>query len=163
MTSLPRNSSQEQRRQIQIYSNKPVACTRCDETNPTKFYYDPNGYRNSACRKCEKERKALSQKSTNYRKIQKKWRRENPTYGHTYNFRHKYGLSGLDYQNMLARQNGVCLICGQPPAETQSLSVDHCHATGKVRGLLCIHCNTGIGMFKDSQELLRKAAEYLEK
>lgn len=61
---------------------------------------------------------------------------------------------------LLASQDGVCAICGTAPAG-QALALDHCHDTGKIRGLLCKHCNLGLGLFKDDTTLLTKAREYL--
>lgn len=78
-------------------------------------------------------------------------------------FRHikrKYGLSREDYAEMLAAQNGCCYIC-EIPSDNKRLYVDHCHSTGIVRGLLCHHCNTGIGNFEDDPKLLAAAIEYL--
>jgi len=69
---------------------------------------------------------------------------------------------------MLESQNNVCKVCNQPEKAVHritkqpvALSVDHCHTTGKIRGLLCSGCNTGIGKLKDSPEILSKAIEYL--
>ncbi|MGE0576133.1 MAG: endonuclease VII domain-containing protein [Reyranella sp.] len=60
-------------------------------------------------------------------------------------------------------QEGRCKICRRPAEEGQwkVLRVDHDHATGKIRGLLCHHCNVALGHFGDSPELLERAAEYL--
>jgi hypothetical protein len=63
---------------------------------------------------------------------------------------------------MSERQKNVCAICGLKCVTKPRLSVDHCHSTGRIRGLLCGVCNTGFGMFKNSPELLRKAALYAE-
>jgi hypothetical protein len=71
----------------------------------------------------------------------------------------KYGLTLEDYEAMRARQNDVCAICKMP--SRRRLEVDHCHATGMVRGLLCQACNVGLGRFKDRPALLRAAADYL--
>ena len=74
-----------------------------------------------------------------------------------------YGITKEQYQNMLQQQNFCCAICSSS-VETQrdkTLSVDHCHTTGKIRGLLCHFCNTGIGLFKDDQQNLMKAYNYL--
>jgi Recombination endonuclease VII len=65
-----------------------------------------------------------------------------------------------DYRRMLSKQNGACAICKQVFQET--LAVDHCHTTGKVRGLLCRKCNTGLGNYGDDPGRLREAAAYLE-
>lgn len=68
----------------------------------------------------------------------------------------------------MKKQNGTCAICNQPEivknnqGQIISLAVDHCHVTGKTRGLLCFCCNVGLGVFKNNPNLLRKAAEYLE-
>jgi len=61
-------------------------------------------------------------------------------------------------------QGGVCAICGKPEAtaRTKRLCVDHCHETGKVRGLLCSHCNRAIGLLGDSCAILASAITYLE-
>lgn len=76
-----------------------------------------------------------------------------------------YGLTEAEYQAMLAAQGGLCAICRTPEAvkgkPEASFRVDHCHTTGAVRGLLCAHCNSGLGQFRDDPTLLRKAAAYL--
>ncbi len=79
-----------------------------------------------------------------------------------------YGLTLADFDRMLTEQGGLCAICRQPPTEAvnqtgqRGLHVDHDHATGAVRGLLCTNCNGSLGKMKDSPELLRAAADYLE-
>jgi hypothetical protein len=79
-----------------------------------------------------------------------------------------YGLTPSDYQRMYQSQRGLCAICKQPETMTyrgqvKQLSVDHNHATGEVRGLLCAACNFAIGKFNDNPTLLRAAANYLER
>ncbi len=78
-----------------------------------------------------------------------------------YDLQKAYGLTLVDYRAMVAAQAGVCAICTKPCS--RSLSVDHCHTTGKIRGLLCIACNKGLGFFKDSTDLLAAAAGYLQR
>lgn len=73
-----------------------------------------------------------------------------------------YGITEAQYDEMVASQDGKCRICRSACKTGQRLSVDHCHKTGKVRGLLCKNCNNAIGLFKDDPELLRRAIEYLE-
>ena len=72
-----------------------------------------------------------------------------------------YGLRLPDYTRLFEVQGGVCSICQIPPNSGGVLSVDHCHSTGRVRGLLCNACNSGLGHFKDSLSSLASAAEYL--
>ncbi len=83
----------------------------------------------------------------------------------------RYALTPADYDRLLAEQGGLCAICGKPESVQQpnrvtgaeSLAVDHDHETGRVRGLLCMLCNTAIGKFGDDPEMLRRAANYLER
>jgi len=72
-----------------------------------------------------------------------------------------YGLTKEGYLEMFKSQNGVCAICCNPEKKKR-LAVDHCHNTGKIRGLLCARCNTSIGRFNDDVELLQKAIDYLK-
>lgn len=71
-----------------------------------------------------------------------------------------YGLTNEDYSIMLNDQNGVCGICEEDPGDRR-LSVDHDHQTGRIRGLLCRTCNAGLGMLKDSEQILARATKYL--
>ncbi len=71
----------------------------------------------------------------------------------------KYGITPEVYETMLIEQRGVCAICGG--VDSRKLAVDHCHSTGRVRGLLCGTCNRGLGNFRDSTELLERAKGYL--
>ena len=74
----------------------------------------------------------------------------------------RYALTPQQLVAMRAAREGACAICGQTPDDAKGLHTDHDHDTGFVRGLLCKHCNLGIGWFRDSPELLRKTANYLE-
>lgn len=79
-----------------------------------------------------------------------------------------YGLSPEEYDNMLHLQGGVCEICHEEETlknrgNTVTLSVDHDHSTGQVRGLLCSSCNKGLGFFRDSPELLIVAIDYIRR
>jgi hypothetical protein len=80
--------------------------------------------------------------------------------------RYYYGVDSEWYAEQLVKQNGVCAICHKPENKTINgkllkLAVDHCHDTGKVRGLLCQACNRGIGCFNHDPMLLRSAIGYL--
>jgi hypothetical protein len=78
--------------------------------------------------------------------------------------RRKYGVSAEQYDAMVAAQDGRCLICkNPPPPEQRGLVVDHCHATGRARGLLCNNCNALLGMAADDVSRLRAAIDYLER
>ena len=58
--------------------------------------------------------------------------------------------------------SGVCAICGSARSVKRNLSLDHCHKTGELRGVLCHNCNVGLGHFKDDADLLRRAVDYLD-
>lgn len=80
--------------------------------------------------------------------------------------RHRHGISLDEYNALLELQEGKCAICGgndYGAARYKHFTVDHNHVTGKIRGLLCGNCNTGLGQFKDNKEHLYKAIAYLEK
>lgn len=74
----------------------------------------------------------------------------------------KYGLTTDQYNEMLFNQDSKCIICNKACTTGQTLSIDHDHHTKVVRGLLCRKCNSGIGLFDDSVELLEKALAYLK-
>jgi len=80
----------------------------------------------------------------------------------------KYNINKHEYNELIKKCNNRCTICKQKETNTDSktnkkysLSVDHCHKTGNVRGLLCSSCNNGLGFFKDNIELLNNAINYL--
>jgi hypothetical protein len=75
----------------------------------------------------------------------------------TYYLTRRYGITAAEADYLLRAQGGVCAICEAAPA----VHVDHDHATGAVRALLCFNCNGGLGQFKDDPDVLRAAAEYV--
>lgn len=75
-----------------------------------------------------------------------------------YRLKKKYGITEEDYQKILLSQNNRCAICNNI---VKRLGVDHDHQTGKIRGLLCHHCNAGLGAFRDNPLLLLFARDYL--
>lgn len=95
-------------------------------------------------------------------------RDRNPLRHRAYEYLNRFGLTLDDYFKMHDAQQGVCASCGRPETDRRNgkirwLAVDHCHSTGAIRGLLCGNCNNGIGRFRDDPDLLRKAADYLER
>jgi len=75
----------------------------------------------------------------------------------------KYGITPDEYKEMLKEQQDKCKICERDfDGEVNVPHVDHCHSSGKVRGLICRTCNTGLGNFEDRTDWLKKAVEYLE-
>ena len=72
-----------------------------------------------------------------------------------------YGIDVADYERMLESQNGGCCICGKQPESNRALDIDHDHATGRVRGLLCSKHNRALGLMNDDIGLLLKSIKYL--
>lgn len=80
-----------------------------------------------------------------------------------YNLRQLYGITFEHFEEMLAAQGGRCAICSERFRSGFTTHVDHDHATGRVRGILCDACNNGLGRFRDNPEVLQRAARYLER
>jgi Recombination endonuclease VII len=152
-------------------------CTKCGvEKELTDFYrqHSKSGYR-AACKECvlahgrEKDKagsdelKAKSAKQRHSWNDPEKWsiRQKIARKSH---LKRNYGMSLEEFQHRLDEQNSCCAICGIhiQDATHKQLVVDHCHTTGKVRGLLCDLCNTALGKFKDNKEVLKQAIKYLD-
>lgn len=120
----------------------------------------PNGYFNKKiCRTCSE---AFTPKAPSQLYCNPKCRGKNSYYQRV------YGITEAEYELMKQEQNQQCYICYSSGFKigknnhSEFLAVDHDHATGKVRKLLCHNCNRGLGIFQDNPELLRKAAKYIE-
>lgn len=88
------------------------------------------------------------------------YRKKHPRNHFKCRLKEKYGMTIEHYEELMLKQSGVCAICGKK--DKSRLSVDHDHATGKIRGLLCRQHNAGLGIFSDNEELLLKAIKYLK-
>lgn len=91
-------------------------------------------------------------------------------YAREHNLVTKFGITGTQRAGLMAAQGGVCAICLRPPSRIRpktgkliDLAVDHDHATGVIRGILCTDCNTSLGLMDDSPVRLRAAATYLDR
>lgn len=120
--------------------------------------------------------KARQRRAANVQKFQdatRKWQRENPEASREASLKWKrehpgshrpkllaeYGLTVERFNTMLAKQGGVCAIC----QKSAGACVDHCHITGKVRGLLCAKCNSAIGFLNDDFATLIRAVDYIRR
>lgn len=116
-------------------------CGVCKQDLPVEdFYRDEKGRPRCACKPCSRSRTRDA------------------------NLRINYGLSPEDRRLMNEAQGRRCALCGRPPSgkgKNSILQVDHDHRTGKVRALLCNHCNSGLGYFRDDEAMLLRAIEYL--
>ncbi len=132
---------------------------RCKECRSIYARENPEVGRNAAKKWAENNREKQ-------REIRNRRRRENRRAVKSDELYTKFRIRIDDYERMLSDQDGVCAICKQSETQTlngavKSLAVDHCHASGRVRGLLCGHCNTALGKVKDDPEILRSMIEYL--
>lgn len=135
-------------------------CTKCHvEKDVSEFYKGRGkGGKYPWCKSCCKiinRKNSVAYYHRNKEQRQKESR--------NYTMLRKFGIGVKEYNQMFARQQGCCAICGQHQEElSMRLAIDHNHETGDVRSLLCGECNLGLGKFKDKPELLRQAAQYLE-
>ena len=122
------------------------------------------------CLDCKREQSRLRmekkrKEDPDHNEKQRIWRKANKEKLSAYYRRDllekKFSMTLEDYDKMMEAQNGVCAICSQSCVSGRRLAVDHCHATGLIRGLLCANCNRALGLFKDMPERLMKAAAYL--
>jgi hypothetical protein len=121
------------------------------------------------CKNCNKEfdcllikkrkGKGLFCSKTCYSEWRKKNKEDKKIQNKRHQLRYKYGLKEEDFNIMSEKQEHRCKICSK---QVDTLYVDHCHETSKIRGLLCSNCNTGLGFFKDDISVLEKAIAYLK-
>jgi Recombination endonuclease VII len=104
------------------------------------------------------------------REYAKQWRKDNPNYQKNYDLKRHYGITLQQFNDMLLDQNNCCAICKKPEtsihtkySKTFGLSVDHNKITGKVRQLLCFHCNSALGKANEDINILKEMINYLEK
>lgn len=163
-------------------------CARCRKRKSLRvFHRDPRNIsgRGSYCRPCHNR----SRRESYYRDVRKsrarrrRWTREHPEQYKASRDRYyrknrtrllqernrrrylkKYGIAYEQFRAMVKRQCNRCAVCKRPPnGRYRKLQVDHCHTTGKVRALLCVSCNSGLGHMRDDLKTARAAVRYLEK
>ena len=129
-------------------------CPRCQRELPRSDFHANKARYDSVstyCKECN--RKALSESSKTDKgkaRSRRKW------------IKSEYGMSEDQYAESFNRQGGACAVCRLPNRSTNRMHIDHDHATGKFRGLLCSQCNTMLGLFGDSPDRLRSAASYAD-
>jgi len=132
-------------------------CSKCGEVKSTSLFYRNAAKKDglsTACKVCDKAKAAAHYNAD----PEHRWRIE---------IKRKYGLTAIQYYMMLDQQDGKCKICkGIGPGgagRTSRMAIDHCHQTGKVRGILCNRCNRALGLFEDNISNLTAAIEYLSR
>lgn len=146
-------------------------CRSCEEWrskgdfNTDKKSPDGKSYTCRPCRKKYRRRKEVKARTSLYNK---KYAEKNPDLMKRKDrksmLRRFWNMSQEEYDLLLAKQNGTCAICPKTESNpNKSLCIDHCHTTGRIRGLLCDNHNRAMGLFKDSIEDMEKAIEYLKR
>lgn len=142
------------------------SCSHCNKTLPIeKFYKLSRGGVRADCISCSslrnknyytKNKKELTSKSKAYA-LENKEKIKNDK------MRRKFGIAIEEKILLFAKQGNKCAICGCTENNVgRDWDIDHCHKTGKIRGILCSNCNRGLGLFQDSSEYLKQACTYLE-
>lgn len=153
-------------------------CSTCYEEKPVAEFgrqsVRPDGL-NITCKLCMRERSLQRYQDPEVRRKSResgaRWRERNPDADADKTLRRKYGITLVDYNKLFEAQGGVCALCKKGETTKrmkkgegrERLAVDHCHDTGRVRGLLCFKCNTAIGSLGDTEEDAQKVVEYLNK
>lgn len=142
-------------------------CKKCGKEKEISEFSPTSSYKGKKCYRCDcKECNAKNATAYYYanldsrRAAARKWKAENPQKVVDNKRWNMYRLRPGVYEKILQSQNHKCPICS---IELLFPHIDHCHTTGKVRGILCNTCNTGLGKFQDSVEQLQKAIRYLQK
>lgn len=152
-------------------------CKRCQEERPLdKFHKDVRSggkiYQRHICKICTNAdaRKYKANRPPEKKKLAQEkyaeWRKDNYEAYAKLNRFHRWKNAGIDpaeAESYFQSHNGECDLCGLRETVNRSLAVDHCHDTGKIRGMLCQRCNRGLGFLRDDPELLAKAIIYLQK
>ena len=140
-------------------------CPRCEETKPLDSFgitrrKRAGGFVNrhqTYCKPCRVQMQTERDRRGGPAKVELRAMRRRAK------LRKKYGITPEQHSRQVRAQGGCCAICGRSldGLSPQTVHVDHCHATGALRGVLCGPCNVGLGSFRDSEETMQAAIEYL--
>lgn len=143
-------------------------CPGCQTVKPVSEYWPSKSTMHGLtvyCKTCTTDRhRGWRQENLGWAAAQaKKWRANNPERSRDHMLKSHYGIEIGTYDKMFADQKGLCAICSTDQPGAKRFHVDHCHDTQKIRGLLCHHCNVGIGNLRHSEAVLRSAIDYLSR
>lgn len=150
------------------------ACTKCAQVLPSEaFAKQGKKGRRAVCKPCWNSyvREYKSRNPERERQRNRAYKQADPERYLCSHLRSIHGISLAEYRRMEAEQGGKCAVCRQPETarykvrgldKVKSLAVDHCHDTGRIRGLLCANCNTALGLLGEDPDRSRALAEYIE-
>ncbi len=144
-------------------NNELNLCYTCNVMKDITEFHKNNKMikgRVNQCKKCHYNRLQIDRADPNKRDRFLYYYRSNSMF-------RRYGINVEQYEDLVNKQNNKCLICENEPVkngvkQNQSLHIDHCHKTGKIRGLLCHLCNRAIGLFRERSDIIQKALIYLD-
>lgn len=163
-------------------------CNKCGETKPVSQFNLSRGRPRGECKICHRasvvkwqrdnrsryrrrasdwharnREKSRAYSRASYKKMTPEAKRKKADYAAGRYLQRKYGISKEQWAQMYEAQGGVCALCKVPgrTGRHDKLAVDHCHETGRVRGLLCAACNVSLGILGDNPEKLRRALNYV--
>ncbi len=132
-------------RGIRVYDKITIECEQCGKSFEWRVCH--GGSRKRFCDDCGRERDKSSSRKHSRLAYHKK--------GGRYV---RYGLTEEEFKSLHEVQGGACAVCRRI---SKRLCIDHCHETGRIRGLLCYSCNSGLGQLGDDPELLERGVAYL--
>lgn len=142
-------------------------CNKCKNTKLASEFFKDKGISDglsTVCKDCKTETTRIWRENNRdkYNQNMREFRANNKEWAKNTDLMRTHGISLEDYNKMLKDQNGVCAMCAKPPQGKRPLVVDHNHATGKVRQLLCYGCNRALHML-ENQVLFEAGKKYLKK
>ncbi len=171
------------RMRLVIIESPTKRCSRCAQIHPAEFFCKDKNRRDGRhpwCRSCAKEgqRRSLAKPAVRerQREYQRLWaqRPDNRTRRLAHQktdagkaakrrakLKAKYGLTETKYNKIFTDQSGICAVCKSTFKSSKHTHIDHCHKTGKVRGILCHNCNRALGAVGDSSDILLALISYL--
>lgn len=148
-----------------VGADEVLRCSKCRELKPaTEYTVDGRKTtgRRSQCKICRYSAAAAWREGNREHLRGRQVAYERATQRRSW-LKTKYGITVEQFEAMVTAQGNLCALCRQSQHPNyRHLDVDHCHKTGKVRGLLCRHCNTAIGLLRDDPDLMRRAIGYLK-
>jgi hypothetical protein len=142
-------------------------CSKCQLEKPLSEFYDNrrNGHKRAACKSCCNAATKQHYKKNKqwFAEYAKKWRNDNRERANEYARHSRQRRRQEIEQAWLARQNGVCGLCSEPPRQGERFELDHDHRTGENRALLCRRCNYLIAAANEDRRVLLAAIDYLDR
>ena len=126
-------------------------CSKCKQSKPISHFHKMRNTRRYDCKECRN-------------KYHREWSKKNPEKKREQKYRTRYGITLKQYEKLLAFQNHSCAICGKKEHVRKTdkyFLVDHCHKTGKVRGLLCHRCNQALSQLNEDPSSSLKLIKYI--